>query len=108
MVVSKFKYKPNPGRTILAIEDAYRQLNLQSESDINWLQWLDSSSQEERRGVGGISQTSTEESLENLYNLLEETMKIEPSLDVIMLGQLQDCYEQLGIQKYHESNPYSF
>ena len=90
-----------PGKVISAIESAYKHLNLQTVPDIDWLNWLNAELPLNKGKVWWQQpKHHNEQSLENLYKLLEETIKLEPSLaDVIMLGQLQDCYEQLGISQ---------
>ena len=85
----------NPGALAKSLEMQYQALQFKSDIDINWLEWLDKMFMYGDKNSG---LKPANRSLHHLKQLLKSSMQIDPSIaDVIMLAQLHDCCEQLGI-----------
>ena len=73
------------------------QLTQTQANDINWEAWFDHHFKDDRRSRNN-NQGSTE-SLDQLRSLIKKAAAYEPAFaDVLMLGQLIDCKEALGLE----------
>ena len=95
----------NQGSVISAIEIAYLQLQMHSEADINWLDWLDKNLGPQKGTKLWEMRAKRTESIDRLYELLNHASNEDPTLaDIIMLGQLQDCCDKLGLHRLIEGS----
>ena len=94
------KRSNNQGTAIKAIETAYVQLQIHDEPDINWLDWLKKHFEPKQHGNLWNKKVKRAACINTLYDLLDHSNIEDPTMaDIIMLGQLQDCCDQLGIHR---------
>ena len=73
------------------------QLTQTPTNDINWEAWFDHHFKDDRRSRN--DNRGSTESLDQLRSLIKKASSYEPAFaDVLMLGQLIDCKEALGLE----------
>ena len=95
----------SPGEMIKSLERAIQELTSDNDTDINWPQWMDKHLNDTSSKQFFSRQGSEAKALSRLTSLINETYATDPSFtDVIMLGQLQDCCQELGISRMINSS----
>ena len=97
LLSDSLKLCKKPGSFIRSLQALQIELTQTQTTDINWEAWFDHHFKDERRSK--YSDKESAASLKELRSLIKKANTYEPAFaDVLMLGQLIDCKEALGLE----------
>ena len=97
LLSNSLKLCKKPGSFIRSLQALQIELTQTQTTDINWEAWFDHHFEDERRSK--YSDKESAASLKELRSLIKKANTYEPAFaDVLMLGQLIDCKEALGLE----------
>ena len=88
------------GELIVDIETKFYQMVEKSNIDINWVDWIDKYFAKEIANNYRANSKYRDVRIFKLRQLIQNYQDLEPAMaDVVMIGQLYNCCEQLGIHR---------
>ena len=90
----------NVGRFIAEIETIQNRLKSKYQYEIDWLNWIDKHFITLDESNSMLNLKKEKNNLSKLAQLVRKLQYNEPSMaDIVMMGQLHDCCEELGINR---------
>ena len=97
---SSIQHSNYTGELIVDIENKFYQILGKSNIDINWIDWIDKYFTKEILNNYRGNAKYRDIRIFKLKQLIQHYQDLEPAMtDVVMIGQLYNCCEQLGIHK---------